>query len=126
MDERALIRDGLSRGIGVITHAQVRANLDARVASGEFQIVERSHIPDRPFTPAKTIEAEPEIARRMQGGQNQIEQVLSRPRAMAVASVTVKKQPHSVSWAEVFLPSIFPHSTRAHNLAFSIGVEGLR
>ena len=109
VDERALIRDSLSRGIGVITHAQVRANLDARVASGEFQIVGRSHIPDRPFTPAKTIEAEPEIVRRMQGGQNQIEQVLSHPRAMAVASVTGKKQhPIRCRGPKSFCPSFFP------------------
>src|SRR5438034_7155265 len=39
VDERALIRDGLRRGMGEITHAQVHANLGARVASGEFQIV---------------------------------------------------------------------------------------
>jgi len=109
VDERALIRDSLSRGIGVITHAQVRANLDARVASGEFQIVGRSHIPDRPFTPAKTIEAEPEIVRRMQGGQNQIEQVLSHPRAMAVASVTGKKQhPIRCRGPKSFCPPFFP------------------
>ena len=42
VDERALIRDGLRRGMGEITHAQVLANLDARLASGEFQIVERT------------------------------------------------------------------------------------
>src|SRR6202142_3404873 len=41
VDERALIRDGLRRGMGEITHAQVRSNLEARLASGEFQIVER-------------------------------------------------------------------------------------
>ena len=42
VDERALIRDGLRRGMGEVTFAQVRGNLDARLASGEFQIVERS------------------------------------------------------------------------------------
>ena len=42
VDERALIRDGLRRGMGEITHAQVRANLDTRLASGEFKIVEHS------------------------------------------------------------------------------------
>src|ERR1700756_1323021 len=48
VDERDLIRDGLRRGMGEVTHAQVRANLEARLASGEFQIVERSHsIPGR-------------------------------------------------------------------------------
>ena len=86
VDERALIRDGLRRGMGEITHAQVRANLDTRVASGEFQIVERPQsIPGRQFTTAKTIEAEHEIIRRVREGQNDVEPVLSRPQAIAFA-----------------------------------------
>ena len=86
VDERALIRDGLRRGMGEITHSQVRANLDARLASGEFQIVERNQsIPGRQFTTAKTIAAEHEILRRMRDGQNQVEPVLSRPQAITVA-----------------------------------------
>ena len=86
VDERALIRDGLRRGMGEITHAQVRANLDARVASGEFQIVERPQsIPGRHFTTAKTVEAEHEILRRMREGQNKVEPALSRPQAIAIA-----------------------------------------
>jgi len=86
VDERALIRDGLRRGMGEITHAQVCANLDARLASGEFQIVERPQsIPGRQFTTAKTIAAEQEILRRMREGQNHFEPVLSRPQAITVA-----------------------------------------
>ena len=86
VDERALIRDGLRRGMGEITHAQVRANLDARLASGEFQIVDRNQsIPGRQYTTAKTIAAEQEILRRMREGQNQLGPVLSRPQAIAVA-----------------------------------------
>jgi hypothetical protein len=86
VDERALIRDGLRRGMGEITLAQVRANLDARLASGEFQIVERSQgIPGRQLTTAKTIESEHEILRRMREGQNHVEPVLSRSQAIAVA-----------------------------------------
>jgi conjugative relaxase-like TrwC/TraI family protein len=86
VDERALIRDGLRRGMGEITHTQVRANLDARLASGEFQIVERNQsIPGRQFTTAKTIAAEQEILRRMREGQNHVEPVLSRPHAITVA-----------------------------------------
>jgi conjugative relaxase-like TrwC/TraI family protein len=86
VDERALIRDGLRRGMGEITHGQVLANLDARLASGEFQIVERSQgIPGRQFTTAKTIEAEHEILRTMHAGQNHVEPVLSRPQAIAIA-----------------------------------------
>ncbi len=86
VDERALIRDGLRRGMGEITHGQVRANLSARLASGEFRIVERNQsIPGRQFTTAKTIEAEHEILRRMREGQNHVEPVLSRPQAITVA-----------------------------------------
>jgi conjugative relaxase-like TrwC/TraI family protein len=86
VDERALIRDGLRRGMGEITHAQVRANLDTRLASGEFQIVERpQRVPGRQFTTAKTIAAEQEILRRMREGQNHVEPVLSRPQAITVA-----------------------------------------
>jgi ATP-dependent exoDNAse (exonuclease V) alpha subunit len=86
VDERALIRDGLRRGMGEITHSQVRANLDARLVSGEFQIVERPQsIPGRQFTTAKTIEAEHEIIRRVHEGQNHIEPLLPRLRAIAVA-----------------------------------------
>jgi conjugative relaxase-like TrwC/TraI family protein len=86
VDERALIRDGLRRGMGEITHAQVRANLDLRLASGEFQIVERPQsVPGRQFTTAKTIEAEHEIIRRVCDGQNHIEPVLPRPQAIALA-----------------------------------------
>jgi conjugative relaxase-like TrwC/TraI family protein len=91
VDERALIRDGLRRGMGEITHVQVRANLDARLASGEFQIVARPQsVPSRQFTTAKTIQAEHEILRRMRDGQNQVEPVLSRPRAIDVAD----RHPH--------------------------------
>jgi ATP-dependent exoDNAse (exonuclease V) alpha subunit len=72
--------------MGEITHGQVRANLDARLASGEFRIVGRSQgVPGRQFTSAKTIEAEHEILRQMRAGQNHIEPVLSRPQAIAVA-----------------------------------------
>ena len=86
VDERALIRDGLRRGMGEITHDQVRAHLDARLASGEFQIVERQQrVPGRQFTTAKTIAAEQEVVRRMRDGQNQVEPVLSRPQAISVA-----------------------------------------
>jgi len=86
VDERALIRDGLRRGMGEITHVQVRANLEARLASGEFQIVERSEsVPSRQLTAAKTIESEHEILRRMREGQNHIQPVLSRPQAITVA-----------------------------------------
>jgi conjugative relaxase-like TrwC/TraI family protein len=86
VDERALIRDGLRRGMGEVTYAQVRGNLDARLATGEFQIVERSHSqPARQFTTAKIIEAEHEIVRRVREGQGQAEPVLARQQAVTLA-----------------------------------------
>ena len=85
VDERALIRDGLRRGMGDITYAQVRGNLDARFASGEFRAVERTHMPSRQFTTAKTIAAEQEIVSRVREGRNQVEPVLSRPQAIAIS-----------------------------------------
>jgi conjugative relaxase-like TrwC/TraI family protein len=86
VDERALIRDGLRRGMGEVTYAQVRTNLDARLAAGEFQIVDRGqNTPARQFTTARTIEAEHEIVHRVTEERNQIEPVLSRSDAIAVA-----------------------------------------
>jgi conjugative relaxase-like TrwC/TraI family protein len=90
VDERALIRDGLRRGMGEVIYAQVRGNLDARIVSGEFLTVERTHIPGRQFTTARTIAAEHEIVSRVREGRNQIEPVLSRSQAIAVAD----QQPH--------------------------------
>jgi conjugative relaxase-like TrwC/TraI family protein len=86
VDERALIRDGLRRGMGEITHGQVRVNLSARLASGEFRIVDRPlGVPGRQFTTAKTIEAEHEIIRRMREGQHRAEPAFSRSDAIALA-----------------------------------------
>jgi len=61
VDERTLIRDGLRRGMGEVTFAQVRGNLDAR------------------------FEAEREIVRRVREGQHQVEPTLSRQQAIGAA-----------------------------------------
>jgi len=86
VDERALIRDGLRRGMGEVMYSQVRANLNERLSAGEFQLVERpGNSPARQFTTARTIEAEHEILRRVGEGRRQVEPVLSRSQAIAVA-----------------------------------------
>jgi conjugative relaxase-like TrwC/TraI family protein len=91
VDERAIVRDALRRGMGEITYAQVRGNLDARVASGEFQTVERQHAPgSRQFTTVRTIEAEREILRRVLDGRNQVQPVATRAEAIQVAD----RHPH--------------------------------
>jgi conjugative relaxase-like TrwC/TraI family protein len=85
VDERALIRDGLRRGMGDVTYAQVRSNLDARIVSGEFQGVVQAAMPGRQFTTAKTIAAEHEIVSRVREGRNHAEPLLSRSQAISVA-----------------------------------------
>jgi conjugative relaxase-like TrwC/TraI family protein len=86
IDERALIRDGLRRGMGEVTHAEVRSNLNARLSSGEFRVIENGkNTPARQFTTARTIAAEQEIVQRVNEGQNQVEPVLARQQAIAVA-----------------------------------------
>lgn len=85
IDERALVRDALRRGMGDVTYPQVRANLNARLATGEFQTVERANMPGRQFTTAKTIEAEHEIIQRMREGQKQLPPVMARAEAIQVA-----------------------------------------
>jgi conjugative relaxase-like TrwC/TraI family protein len=85
VDERVLIGDGLRRGMGDVTYSQVRGNLDARIASGEFQRLERAHMPGRQFTTAKTIAAEHEILSRVREGRNQAEPLLPRSQAISIA-----------------------------------------
>src|ERR1700740_1049201 len=58
VDERAIVRDALRRGMGEITYEEVRGNLSARLASGEFQTVERPHALGRQFTTTRIIDAE--------------------------------------------------------------------
>jgi conjugative relaxase-like TrwC/TraI family protein len=85
VDERAIVRDALRRGMGEITYAQVHGNLAARLASGEFQTVERQHAPGRQFTTARTIEAEQEILRRVCEGHNQVQPVATHTEAIQIA-----------------------------------------
>ena len=86
VDERALIRDSLRRGMGDVTYSQARANLNARLSAGEFQLVERpGNSPARQFTTATTIAAEHEILRKVSEGRRQVEPILSRSQAITVA-----------------------------------------
>jgi conjugative relaxase-like TrwC/TraI family protein len=87
VDERTLVRDALRRGMGEITYPQVRANLDSRLAFGEFQAIERpNHLPERQLTTARTIEAEQEILRRVREGQNQVQAVTTSVEAFKIAN----------------------------------------
>lgn len=83
-DERDLYRDALRRGMSETTYAEVRAGFEARIASGEFQLVSgQKHDSGRQFTTAETIRAEHEILRRMQQGQGCAEQIMNIQAAVA-------------------------------------------
>jgi conjugative relaxase-like TrwC/TraI family protein len=84
VDERAIVRDALRRGMGEVTYAQVRSNLTARLVSGEFQTIERQNAPGRQFTTARTIAAEQEILRRVREGHNQVQPVTTRAQAIQI------------------------------------------
>ena len=76
VDERALLWDGLRRGMGEVTFSEVRTNLNSRLSAGEFQLVERTgDSPARQFTTTRTIAAEQEILRRVGEGRNKMEPV---------------------------------------------------
>lgn len=78
LDERAIFVDAMRRGMGEMTYPEVRANFDARIASGEFREVGRSkHSAGRHFTTAGTIQAEKEIIRSVQEGQGRAPQLMS-------------------------------------------------
>jgi conjugative relaxase-like TrwC/TraI family protein len=77
-DERDIFRDALRRGMSETTFAEVRASFAARIASGEFQIMPgQKHDTGLQFTTSDTIQAEKEVLRRMQQGQNRTEPILS-------------------------------------------------
>lgn len=87
VDERALVRDALRRGMGEITYPHLRAHLDGRLRSGEFQLIERERKqPGRQFTTAHTIAAEQEILRQVRDGQNQIHPVMTQADAFKTAN----------------------------------------
>ncbi|HET9087408.1 MAG TPA: AAA family ATPase, partial [Acidobacteriaceae bacterium] len=118
IDERALVRDALRRGMGDVTYPQVRANLNTRLASGEFQIIERSQsVPGRQFTTAKTIEAEQEIVRRMREGQKQLQPLMTRSEGIRVAD----QHPHLNRAQKSVVEDVLSSPDRVHGIQ---GVAG--
>jgi conjugative relaxase-like TrwC/TraI family protein len=119
VDERAIVRDALRRGMGYITYSPVRTNLNARIASGEFQAVERSgNMPGRKLTTARTIEAEREILHRVQDGQRQVQPVTTRPEAYRIAQV----HPHLNRAQKVVVEEVLSSADRVQGIQGFAGV----
>ena len=82
-DERALFVHAIRRGMGQTTYPEVRANFEARVASGEFRVIAgEKHDTGRRFTTAETIKAEKEIIRKMLDGHNRAPQIMTIQQAI--------------------------------------------
>ena len=113
VDERALIRDGLRRGMGEVTFSQVRGNLDARLAAGEFLTVERRlGMPGRQFTTAKTIQAEQEIVHRMCAGRSSVEPAMTRSAAIQFA----ERHPHLNRAQKTVVEDVLSAPDRIHGI----------
>jgi ATP-dependent exoDNAse (exonuclease V) alpha subunit len=118
-DERALFRDALRRGMGETTYGQVRASVEARLASGEFQLVSgQKHDTARQFTTAETIHAEKEVLRQMHEGQSRAEQIM--PVQQAVAHTA--KYPHLNSAQRMAAEEILTSRDVMQGLQGSAGV----
>lgn len=104
--------------MGELRYPEVRANLEARHESGEFVTVQRSqHQTGRLFTTAKTIAAEHEIVRRMLEGQNQLQPILPRQNAIAVADA----HPHLNPGQKTVIEDVLSSRDRIHGIQ---GVAG--
>jgi conjugative relaxase-like TrwC/TraI family protein len=78
LDERAIFVDAIRRGMGEMTYPEIRANFEARITSGEFREVTGSkHSAGRHFTTAEMIQAEKEVIRSVQAGQDRAPQLMS-------------------------------------------------
>jgi conjugative relaxase-like TrwC/TraI family protein len=71
-DERALLTDALRRSMGGATLAQVKADFEERIKSGEFVEAQRKgSSPGRAFTTAEMIGYEQDTINTMRAGQDQ-------------------------------------------------------
>jgi conjugative relaxase-like TrwC/TraI family protein len=83
-DERTIYRDALRRGMGEVRYGEVRANFEARRATGEFQEVDKTkHASGRRFTTRQVLADEWQVVRTMRDGRGQSSQFLPIERAVA-------------------------------------------
>jgi conjugative relaxase-like TrwC/TraI family protein len=88
-DERALLVDAMRRGMGETIYPEVRASFEARIASGEFQLVPgEKHDSARRFTTAKMIQAEKEIVRKVLDGQGRAPQLMPVQQAIPLSEAS--------------------------------------
>src|SRR5487761_691446 len=77
-EERAMLAHALRRSMGGATLAQVKADFEERIKSGEFiEVEKKTNAPDRAFTTAEMIGYEQDTINTMGAGQNQHEPIAS-------------------------------------------------
>jgi len=69
VDERAVLRDALTRGMGEVTVGAIKTEIERRVEAGEFIAVDRPGAPSREFTTREMMDLERETIQIMQRGQ---------------------------------------------------------
>jgi len=78
-DERALLRDALSRSMGQATFAQVKVGLERKSQFGELtELQEHSNSPGRAFTTKEMQSYERETIQGMREGRNQFSEIASQ------------------------------------------------
>jgi conjugative relaxase-like TrwC/TraI family protein len=87
-DERNLMRDALRRGMGELTHGQVRQDFDRRHSSGEFQQAPgQKHETGRQFTTREAIAEELSTIKHMQQGRDAAQPIMRREDAESHAKL---------------------------------------
>jgi conjugative relaxase-like TrwC/TraI family protein len=100
LDERAIFVNAMRRGMGEMTYPEVRANFEARIASGEFREVGGTkHSSGRHFTTAGTIQAEKEIIRSVREGQGRAPQLMSIQDAIPLTEA--RAQLNTTQWKAI-------------------------
>ena len=105
-DERALLVDAMRRGMGETTYPEVRASFEARIASGEFQLIpSEKHDSARRFTTAKMIQAEKEIVQTVLDGRGRAPQLMPVQQAIPLTEARPHLNPSQHNAIEQVLTS---------------------
>ncbi len=87
VDERAILRDALRRGMGDLTYQQVRETFNARQATAEFQQAPgEKHDSAQRFTTREAIAEEKATIQHMQRGRSDMAPIMDREHATTHAS----------------------------------------
>jgi conjugative relaxase-like TrwC/TraI family protein len=77
-DERDLLRDALKRSMGQVTLAEIKSDVENRLAAGEFiEVGQRNGAPGRAFTTKEMLAYERDVVHAMLRGQNQHGEIAS-------------------------------------------------